>query len=93
MNMNREQVAIAVTTGLTLLGPESKLELPASQLDGIFMLKALLNGIASGQIALQPGVQKNVPPGAPLPEGAQTPPQPPRNVRRAAKKKAAKAKK
>ena len=52
MNMNKEQVELAVNTGLELLGPKSEIAIPVKLNDGVFLLKQLLVGIAQGQIGL-----------------------------------------
>ena len=85
MNMTKEQVALAVQSGMELLGPESEVQIPAKLGDGVFFLKQLLIGIGQGQIALSPAVQKEPPAGAPTPPEA-PPAAPNRKARRAAKK-------
>jgi len=83
MNMNKEQVGLAIQSGLELLGPESEVSIPAKLNDGVFLLKQLLQAVATGQIALAPATQEK-------PPGADTPPN--RKDRRAAAKKVAKKK-
>lgn len=84
MNLNREQVGMAIHAGMELLGPESDVAIPAKLNDGVFLLKQLLGGIAQGKIALSPAVEQ-APADAQKPEVA-----PNREERRAA---AAQAKK
>ena len=59
--MNKQQVEIAVGTGLELLGDKSEVALPARMIDGAFLLKQLLMAIGSGQLALTPAVQQEPP--------------------------------
>ena len=82
MNISKEQVELAISAGLELLGPESEVAVPAKLNDGVFLLKQLLRGIATGGIGLTPTTKQ--PP-------ADTPPN--RKQRRAAKKIAKKASK
>lgn len=70
MNLNREQVGMAIQAGLELLGPESDVAIPAKLNDGVFLLKQLLGGIAQGKIALSPAVEQEPPAGAQKPEAA-----------------------
>ena len=67
MNMNKDQVSMAVRAGMELLGPESEVAIPAKLNDGIFLLKMLLSGIGAGQIALAPNTDQK-PPVVPPPE-------------------------
>ena len=85
MNLNREQVGMAIQAGLELLGPESDVAIPAKLNDGVFLLKQLMGGIAQGKIALSPSIQQEPPADAQKPEAS-----PNREERRAA---AAQAKK
>jgi hypothetical protein len=57
MNMNKDQLELAVRSGLELLGPESEISIPTKLNDGIFFLKGLLGGIASGAIGLSSAMQ------------------------------------
>lgn len=92
MNMNREQIGLAVRTGVELLGETSQLTIPVRMNDGVFLLRQLLVQIGSGQIAL------SAVPQAPTPEQIAEHQQqqetegqePTRNERRVAKKIAAK---
>lgn len=52
--MNKQQVELAIGTGLQLLGDSSDITIPAKHNDGVFYLKQLLNLIATGQFALAP---------------------------------------
>lgn len=56
--MNKQQVELAVGTGLQVLGDSSDIAIPAKHNDGVFFLKQLLNAIATGQLALQPTMQE-----------------------------------
>lgn len=79
--MNKEQVALAVNSGLELLGPESEVQVPAKLNDGVFFLRQFLTMIGQGRLAIVPATQK---------EGDETPPAPPapnRQQRRAAASK------
>ena len=53
--MDKPQIELAVGTGLNVFGPESELQIPVAQNEGIFYLRMLLTGIATGQIILAPG--------------------------------------
>lgn len=55
LSLNREQVALAVKTGLDILGQESDVVVPVKYNDGVFFLKMLLNGIGTGAISLAAG--------------------------------------
>ena len=83
MELNREQVALAVQSGLELLGPESEVVVPVKLNDGVFLLKQLLGGIAAGKIGLGPAVEQ---------AGPEAPPTGNRKQRRTAKKVAKKKK-
>lgn len=78
--MNKEQVEIAIKTGLELLGDESEVQVPMKMNDGVFLLKQLLLAIANGQLGLTPTAPPKPPeitpvdpdlepPGEPDPEG------------------------
>ena len=58
MNISKEQVALAVQSGLELLGPKSEFPVPARMNDGVFFLRQLLIGIGQGQIALSSALQQ-----------------------------------
>lgn len=64
--MNKQQVELAVGTGIQLFGNESEIVIPIKHNDGVFLLKQLLNAIATGQLALQPTAPQ-------LPEGIEPP--------------------
>lgn len=83
MNMNKEQIGMAIKAGLELLGPDSEVAIPAKLNDGVFFLKGLLGGIAQGKISLGDAVQELAPPAPP----AAKPPAANRKGRRAAKAK------
>ena len=51
--MNKQQIELAVGTGLELFGDKSELPIPARMNDGVFLLKQLLLMIGNGQISLQ----------------------------------------
>jgi len=87
--MNKQQVELAVNAGLELLGPESDVAVPVKLNEGIFFLRAMLTGIATGNIGLAPTTQP-VDPGAEPPPGAQTPNR--KTRRKAAAKKRSKKK-
>lgn len=70
--MNKQQVEIAVATGLELLGEKSEIAIPAKNIDGAFLLKQLLMAIAQGQLGLTPTVQAP-PAGDPPPKPNPTP--------------------
>lgn len=57
--MNKEQVQLAVSAGLELLGDKSEVVIPVKLNDGVFLLKQLLMLIAQGQMGLQPTVQED----------------------------------
>lgn len=61
MNITKEQVEVAVESGLELLGPNSEIAVPVELIDGVFFLKLLLSGIAAGRIALSPTVHQEPP--------------------------------
>lgn len=82
--MNKEQVTMAIQAGMVLLGPDSDVQIPAKLNDGVFLLKQLLGGIGSGQIALSNVEQQPQPPSEP--PTPSEPPAPTRNQRRVAKK-------
>lgn len=83
MNMTKEQVQLAVSSGMELLGPDSEVAIPAKLTDGVFFLKQLLISIGQGQIALaDPTPQPEVP--QVDPNDPMSPPN--RKARRAAKK-------
>lgn len=73
MNMNREQITLAVEAGLELLSPESDIKIPAKLNDGIFFLKGLLAGVAQGKISLSAAIQQE-PPKPPKPPKPPTKP-------------------
>ena len=50
--ITRELIALAVKTGLELLGSESETHIPLKMLDGCSLLKVFLSGIARGEIAV-----------------------------------------
>jgi hypothetical protein len=54
MNMNKQQIEIAIGTGLELLGDKSDLPIPARLTDGTFLLKQLLLAIGNGSLGLTP---------------------------------------
>ena len=83
--MNKQQVEMAVGSGLELLGEKSEIVIPVKLNDGVFLLKQLLMSIANGTIGLTPTTQQDTPPGDPPP-----PPPGSRTGRRVAKKKAKK---
>jgi hypothetical protein len=87
MNMNKDQLELAVRAGLELLGPESEVAIPAKLTDGVFFLKGLLGGIAQGAISLN-SVMQDAPVATP---GSKGPPADPK-AKRQAKKKASKKK-
>ena len=68
--MNKQQVELAIGSGLELLGDKSEVAIPTRLNDGIFFLKQLLHLIASGQMGLQPTVQTQEPPLDGLPPDA-----------------------
>ena len=59
--MNKEQVQLAVSAGLELLGPNSDVSIPAKLNDGVFILKQLLAAIAQGHIGLSSTTQPEIP--------------------------------
>jgi hypothetical protein len=59
--MNKEQVQIAVSAGLELLGSESTTLIPVRLNDGVFLLKQLLVAIAQGRIGLSNTTQAEAP--------------------------------
>ena len=61
MNLTKEQVGLAVHSGLELLGPNSSIQIPARLNDGVYTLKILLHGIAAGRIALSTAVHEDPP--------------------------------
>lgn len=75
MNMTKQQVEIAVGTGLEVLGEKSEIVVPVRLNDGVFLLKQLLLAIANGQYGLTPLVQTPPvgPDGKPLRPPAQKP--------------------
>jgi len=60
MNMNKQQIEIAIGTGLELFGDKSELAIPVRMNDGVFLLKQLLLAIGNGSLGLTPTQQ--VPP-------------------------------
>ena len=91
MNMNREQIGLAVRTGVELLGETSQLTIPVRMNDGVFLLRQLLVQIGSGQIALSAVPQAPTPEQIAQQQQQKTEGQEPtRNERRVAKKIAAK---
>ena len=86
MNMNKQQVEMAIGAGLELLGEKSEVVVPIKLNDGIFLLKQLLMSIANGTIGLTPTTQQDTPPGDPPPPGKQ-PGTPGLKKRAAARKK------
>lgn len=68
MNFTKEQVEIALQAGLSLTNPESDLlEVFRKHAAGVMILRQLLMGIGSGEIALSPATQPD--PDAALPPG------------------------
>ena len=72
MQMNREQANAAVNAGLALTDPEEDLlDVFRKHSQGIFLLRALLQALASGQVVLsspeqtEPGVDEPEPPETP----------------------------
>ncbi|KKL16930.1 hypothetical protein LCGC14_2490660 [marine sediment metagenome] len=68
MNLTKEQVEIALAAGLSLTNPESDLlEVFRKHAAGVMILRQLLMGIGSGEIALSPATQLDpaAPPGTP----------------------------
>jgi hypothetical protein len=61
MNLNKQQVELALSAGLELLGDKSEVVVPVKLNDGIFLLKQLMMAIANGQLGLTP-VTPPVPP-------------------------------
>ena len=92
--MNKQQVEMAVGSGLELLGDKSEVAIPARLNDGIFLLKQLLHLIASGQLGLQPTMQNQEPPiGDPPPQtGLPKDPRRKANRKKRAKKKVSRKK-
>jgi hypothetical protein len=91
MNMNKEQIGMAVQAGLELLGPESGVVIPVKLNDGVFFLKGLLVGIAQGKISLSSVEQgKQSPPATPPPATKTKPNRRARRVSKKITKKAAK---
>ncbi len=67
MNFTKEQVEVGLAAGLALTNPESDLlEVFRKHAAGVMILRQLLMGIGSGEIALSSGMQPD--PDAP-PEG------------------------
>ena len=52
MQMTKETITLAVNTGIELLGPNSDIAIPSKHVDGVFLLKQMLAGIAKGEIGL-----------------------------------------
>lgn len=93
MNMSKEQVQMAVQSGLELLGPESEVKVPTKLNDGVFFLKGLLAGIAQGRISLSTAVQEEAPQAPPPgPVATKGPPADPKKKRQAKKKATSKKK-
>lgn len=63
--MNKQQIELAVGTGLELLGDKSELIIPVRLNDGVFLLKQLLMAIGNGSLGLTPTVQPPVTPEPP----------------------------
>lgn len=72
MNLTKEQIGLALQSGLELLGPESEVNIPVKLNDGVFLLKQLLGSIASGQIGLSNAVQQEGPTDPPNPSNRKT---------------------
>lgn len=72
--MNSQQIQLAVSTGLKVLGPKSEAMIPVKDLDGVMALRQLLAEIATGRIQLS-AVQAQANTGS-------TPPPPPKRGRR-----------
>ena len=68
MQMTKETITLAVNTGIELLGPNSDIAIPSKHVDGVFLLKQMLAGIAKGEIGL--GGTMGDEPKAPNPEVA-----------------------
>ena len=79
MDLNKQQIEIAIGAGLELLGDKSEVIIPVKLNDGVFLLKQLLMGIAQGQVGLA------------TTEALDEPPKPNRRARRTVKKIAKKA--
>lgn len=75
MNMNKQQVEVAIGAGLELLGEKSDVPIPARLNDGVFLLKQLLMSIGNGSLGLTPTQQQPPigPDGKPLRPPAQKP--------------------
>lgn len=62
MQMNREQVAAAINAGLALTDPEADLlDTFRRHASGVLLLRGILQGVAVGNIMLQPVPQEQGP--------------------------------
>lgn len=61
MEFNKENVSLAVSAGLELLGEGSEIDIPARLNDGVFVLKQLLLAVGKGEIALGTAVSTDSP--------------------------------
>ncbi|MCB7129679.1 MAG: hypothetical protein J3T61_09095 [Candidatus Brocadiales bacterium] len=76
MNFTKEQVEVGLAAGLALTNPESDLlEVFRKHAAGVMILRQLLMGIGSGEIALSSTTQPD-PDAPPKGQGGQTPPLP-----------------
>ena len=53
----QDQIKLAVKTGISLLGSDSNIAIPAKHIAGAHYLRQLLLKIADGQIALAPTME------------------------------------
>ena len=78
ISLGKEQAVAAVDAGLELLGPKSGITVPIHLNEGVFLLRKLLEAIATGTIGLTPVVQE-------------PPKSPPKSPRKKVSKRAARA--
>lgn len=50
--MNKQQIELAITTGIELLGEKSEISIPMKMNDGVFYLRQLLMLIGSAKVTL-----------------------------------------
>lgn len=61
MSLSQEEVSKAVHAGLSILGPDSDVTVPANLVGGLHHLKQLLHAIGDGTYALVPTMQMKPP--------------------------------
>lgn len=62
MNYNQQNLQLAVSAGLRLLGPESGTQIPAKDIDALMVLRMFLGDLATGKLAISDVNQVTEPP-------------------------------